>query len=251
MNDHSGPLPVVLVHGIRVSGSMWGPVADVLTTHRPVATPDLPGHGRRRGEPFTLDAAVDAVRDAVGAVGGRALLVGHSLGGGVATLTAARHPGTVAGLVGIGCTFPVRTPVGHPLRLAYRAMAWFFEHRTEQADRLSARAFRRLLPPDVTAATLSGGFSGACVPEVLAAVAVLDGPREIARYPGPVWLVNGGLDQFRVAERAWLAACRDGRLSVWPGLNHISIMGQVTRLATLVDDACAVAEHPSRSLQVS
>lgn len=86
-----------------------------------------------------------------------------------------------------------------------------------------------------------GGFSDEVVPAVTAAVMGVDWPAEVARYRGPVWLVNGGLDQFRGGERRWLAACVDGRLAVWPRLNHISIMGEVDRIATLVSDAAAVA----------
>ncbi|MFV2171777.1 alpha/beta fold hydrolase [Actinomadura sp. LOL_016] len=71
-------LPVVLVHGIRVSGTMWGPVADALADRLRVAAPDLPGHGRRRGERFTMDGAVDAVTEAIDGLGGRALVAGLS-----------------------------------------------------------------------------------------------------------------------------------------------------------------------------
>ena len=78
-------LPVVLVHGLRTSRTMWRAQVEALQRvgHRAVAV-DLPGHGTRIGEPFTLDAAVDTVADAIDEVGGPAVVVGLSLGGYVA-----------------------------------------------------------------------------------------------------------------------------------------------------------------------
>ena len=75
---------VVLVHGIRTSATMWrSQVAYLERRDTPVVAVDLPGHGSRRGEEFTLDGAFEtidaAVRDA--AVRGPVLLVGHSMGG--------------------------------------------------------------------------------------------------------------------------------------------------------------------------
>ncbi|MFD0901722.1 alpha/beta fold hydrolase, partial [Actinomadura sediminis] len=83
---------------------MWGPLAERLRERHRVAAPGLPGHGRRRGERFTMDGAVDAVAETIDALGGRALVAGLSLGGFVGIAAAARHPGRVAGLVAMGCT---------------------------------------------------------------------------------------------------------------------------------------------------
>ncbi len=86
------PLPVVFAHGTRVSGTMWRPVMQSVGAHRPVAASDLPGHGRRRGEPFTIDAAAAAVADTIDQLGGRALVVGLSLGGYVGIADAGLAP---------------------------------------------------------------------------------------------------------------------------------------------------------------
>lgn len=104
MKANTTGLPLVFVHGMRVSGTMWQPVIDTLGTRHPTAAPDLPGHGSRRAEPFTLPGAVAAVTDAIDALGGRALVVGLSLGGYVAVATAGSHPDRVLGLVAMGCT---------------------------------------------------------------------------------------------------------------------------------------------------
>ena len=82
----SGP-PVVLVHGMLNSSSHWRSVALNLAGEHTVIAPDLIGHGDSaapRGD-YSLGAHAASIRDLLAAVGiGRATLVGHSLGGGVA-----------------------------------------------------------------------------------------------------------------------------------------------------------------------
>src|ERR1700690_1595806 len=46
----SGP-PLLLVHGLMVTGEMFEPVIDRLATRHRVIVPDLRGHGRSRGLP--------------------------------------------------------------------------------------------------------------------------------------------------------------------------------------------------------
>ena len=73
---------MVLVHGIRTSATMWREQSEALdaagVAHLAV---DLPGHGARLGERFTLDGALDALDEAVDALPGPVLLCGLSLGG--------------------------------------------------------------------------------------------------------------------------------------------------------------------------
>ncbi|WP_067822702.1 alpha/beta fold hydrolase [Actinomadura kijaniata] len=235
--EHSPSLPVVLVHGTRVSGTMWRPVADLVGGA--VALPDLPGHGRRRGEPFTMDGAVAAVAEAVDGLGGRALVAGLSLGGYVGIAAAARHPERVAGLVAVGCT----TVAAGPTAAVYRTMAGLAARDPERANRLGARAFRRTLPAPAAAAMVAGGLSSEVFPGVVAEVATLDPPALLRAYPGPVWLVNGERDHLRRDERAFLAACRDGRLALVPRRGHISVLAEPTTLAQIIQDARTIAER--------
>jgi pimeloyl-ACP methyl ester carboxylesterase len=236
-------VPVVFLHGLRVSGSMWGPVARRVAAGRAVDVPDMPGHGGRRGEDFGVDAAVDAVTAAIDRVGGRAVLVGVSLGGYLAIATAARHPERVAGVVAMGCTtVPDRSSV-----LAYRALAAFIARGSGRGDRFSERAFRRMLPPDVAAAMVAGGIDGSVVPQVVQALAGFDVLGALRSYPGPVWLVNGEWDHFRRNEGAFLRACRQGRLAVWPRRHHLSCMADTDHLVRTVNDVCAVVDHAAEA----
>jgi pimeloyl-ACP methyl ester carboxylesterase len=91
----------VFLHGLTFDRRMWGPIlAELPAPHRAIAL-DLPGHGgsppyRSRG----LAAAVAAVHAAVEAAGIDApIVVGHSIGGPIATIYASDYP--TAGAVGI------------------------------------------------------------------------------------------------------------------------------------------------------
>ncbi|SRR5581483_3341292 len=81
-----GPATVVLVHGAWHGAWCWERVVERLTAASvPTIAVDLPGHGADDG-PFG-DLHVDAarVRQALGAVAGPVVLVGHSYGGAVIT----------------------------------------------------------------------------------------------------------------------------------------------------------------------
>ncbi|MFE1775156.1 alpha/beta fold hydrolase [Streptomyces sp. NPDC059008] len=236
METNEAGLPVVLVHGMRVSGTMWQPVVRAIGTRHPVAAPDLPGHGARRGEKFTLPGAVAAVAEAVDRLGGRALVAGLSLGGYVAMATAAGHPDRVAGLMAMGCTALPRGPFGAVYRGVARAAARY----PEEANRLSVFAFRHALPNPLGRAMAAGGLSCEAVPDIVAAVRELDPLATLSAYPGPVWLLNGERDHFRRDERRFLRACRDGRLIVRPGCGHLTLLADATAVARQAMDAAAV-----------
>lgn len=98
-----GGLPVLLVHSLAGKSAHWsGQLEHVRPTSRAVAL-DLRGHGR--SEPpkngdysmagMTRD--IEAVVDTLGI--GKFVLVGHSMGGGVALVYAGAHPDRVAGLL--------------------------------------------------------------------------------------------------------------------------------------------------------
>src|SRR5690606_32386229 len=96
---------VVLVHGTRTSSAICAGQVEALSHagHRGI-TLDLPGHGDRAGERFTLRGAMRAIDDAVTGCPEPPVLVGLSLGGYLALAYAARHHGAVAGVVLSGCS---------------------------------------------------------------------------------------------------------------------------------------------------
>ena len=88
-----GRPPVVLLHGLTFDRGMWAPLVDALGDRRVVAL-DLPGHGGSpRRDSYALREVADVLHEAVTAAGlGRPVLVGHSIGGVLATVYAANHP---------------------------------------------------------------------------------------------------------------------------------------------------------------
>jgi pimeloyl-ACP methyl ester carboxylesterase len=98
----AGPRPaILLLHGSGVSARSWTFQLQNLGHALRVLAVDLPGHGE--SDPIgamTLDGYADAARSLLDALGtGPVLAAGHSLGGAVAQLLAARHPQMVRGLV--------------------------------------------------------------------------------------------------------------------------------------------------------
>jgi pimeloyl-ACP methyl ester carboxylesterase len=100
---------VVLVHGFTGSKENWLPLMREMAGEHRLIAPDLPGWGeteRKTAADYGASAQVEhlarflrALPAIVGREGPPALLVGHSMGGQIAGLLAARHPELVSRLV--------------------------------------------------------------------------------------------------------------------------------------------------------
>jgi pimeloyl-ACP methyl ester carboxylesterase len=209
---------LVFLHGTRLTRSMWGPQVTGLADRYRVVTVDLPGHGVLADTHFRIPRAVAVARSVIEQTGGRAIVVGQSLGGYVAIELAAAHPGHVAGLVLCNATAEPRSVA----RRAPRAVGTYL------VDRVGERYLGRGAPvppggpatgpaPRATNGWLfKGGYRAA-----VTALRTSFLPR-LAAYPGPTLLVNGADDPlFRRGEGVFLAACRDGRLHVIEGAGHL------------------------------
>lgn len=215
-------VPVVLVHGSRTSATMWRRQLEGLRRAGVLAVaPDLPGHGSRRGEAFTLDGAVTAVRDATDALGGRALVAGLSLGGYVAIEHRARHPEQSAGLVAAACC----TVSSSSLRPAWLSLARWIEGWPDQGARLNDTFARLALDAEGARDLGAGGFALTAMTQVLRELGPTRTLDALAAARSPVWFVNGRYDHFRAQERAFVAAARAGgaaaRLVVVPHARHL------------------------------
>jgi pimeloyl-ACP methyl ester carboxylesterase len=99
---HASEAPVVvMIHGFTGSKENWYPLAERLQGRYRLRIPDLPGWGqsqRREGQHYGFVAQADRVAAFIGLVspGEPVVLLGHSMGGGIAALVAARYPERVA-----------------------------------------------------------------------------------------------------------------------------------------------------------
>jgi abhydrolase domain-containing protein 6 len=97
----SGDPAIVFVHGYTGSKENFLALMPLLRGHALLA-PDLPGWGeseRRSGEDYGYAAQAERVAAWLRTLGRKVVLVGHSMGGGIAALVAARHPELIEKLV--------------------------------------------------------------------------------------------------------------------------------------------------------
>lgn len=231
------PIPLVLVHGIRLSSACWRQ-QERLLAHREIVCPDLPGHGSRRGEEFLTSTAVDTVSAAIDQLGGSAVVVGHSLGGYVAIATAARHPNKVAGLVGFGCTLEPNAVLLGQFQLAYRGLSALPDH----GDRLSASLLMRMLPSEVADPVITAGFATEVIPSVITAAKRVTPISDLRRYSGPTRLVTGSWDHFRLGQRRFVSASARGSGQLIRGAGHYLPFTHGLLASRIIDGAALDAD---------
>lgn len=229
---------VVLVHGLRTSATMWRRQAELLRERGfEVLAVDLPGHGARMSERFTLDGAVDTIAGAVDAAAHPVFLCGFSLGGYTAIqYLGSGRPGTgrVSGLLAASCgTRPYRVALE-----AWRAAARVIHSFPDRGLALNNWAVRLAVrDPRLADDVVRGGVALEVMDDALRELRALDPVGSLRRIRQPVWLVNGTLDHFRLEERRYAAAAPDARLAHVPGATHMVSLTRPDRFEEILLDA--------------
>lgn len=110
-------VPVLFVHGQPGLGSDFQPVKELLGTGFDVLSPDRPGYGSSLTPAASMRENVEILAALTEArFDGPVIVVGHSFGGGIAVLLAARRPDLVAGLV-LAASVAFREELGNLDRL--------------------------------------------------------------------------------------------------------------------------------------
>lgn len=156
--DVAGPTPIVLLHGASGNArDMMTALGDKVGVLRHVFAFDRPGHGWSDRPGGRSDAAPQRqaalIREALAAMGvTRAVFVGHSWSGALATRFALDHPSLVAGLV-------LLAPVTHPWP---GGVTWYY---TPASHPLVAPVFAHAISAPVGALHLSGSITGVFAPD--------------------------------------------------------------------------------------
>ncbi|GAA1894417.1 alpha/beta fold hydrolase [Lapillicoccus jejuensis] len=236
MTDPSAGRPrprVVLVHGSRLSHTQWSPQVRLLEdADLDLVLPDLPGHGARVAEPFTLRRAVGAIAEAVerGDPAAPVVLVGHSLGGYAAMAYAAAFPRRLDGLLLLGSA---AVPVG-PGAAAYRLVARVTDAvGARRMTRVNDRVLRRLYG-DVVEEAIAGGYYFTVTGDAWLEVMARCRPHQLREVTCPVVVAGGRWDQLGVDAHRFARAARDGRVVRIPGAGHAVGFDQPQALADLV-----------------
>jgi pimeloyl-ACP methyl ester carboxylesterase len=210
--------PLVLLHGLTFDRTSWHPVLAELATLDPgrqVLALDLPGHGGSPPWPdYDLEPIADAVHRAVADAGLSApVLAGHSAGGVIATIYAARYP--AAGVVNVDQPLQVE-PFARLVRLSQGTQDLLQSARYARQD-LVTGYWREVLdePPGELARKTADGLA-----------AVRD-----AKVP---YLFVAGHDQGR-EYLSWLTeALPQAEVTVWPGSGHFPHLAQPGRFGELL-----------------
>jgi pimeloyl-ACP methyl ester carboxylesterase len=230
------PVGVVFVHGVRTSRAIWErQVTHVRAAGHAAVAVDLPGHGERGGEQFTLARAFEILDDAVASFPADVpvVVVGMSLGGYTTLAYAATHPERLAGVVACACS---ANPRGKPVAL-FRETAALVDAAGASARRALGRVrgllrAGRSVPGGARASALltgPGSFADPELPGRPAWQVVTDMLHELAGRSSlddlrtakvPVWLINGQRDHLRLDEKRYLDAAPDTALVVVPRAGH-------------------------------
>lgn len=257
----AGP-PLVLLHGLLDCSQGWERLAR--STRRRCVAIDLPGFGSsdpaRRAR---ICAYAEDVEEALGALGlHEFVLVGHSLGGAVATALAERLGKRVLSLVllapagfgrihlaeaisipGVRNVAAIALPfaLSNPLVLAAAYTGVVSARRLPDpalVERVTRRAFDSVRGArDGTQAVVAAGLSRGAF------------HRRRVRYDGPVSVVWGERD--RLVPRGHCAgvsaALPQAKLELWPGMGHHPQHERPGQLSEFVERSCrAVAETRPR-----
>ncbi|MES2959068.1 MAG: alpha/beta hydrolase [Pseudomonadota bacterium] len=238
----SASAPVlILLHGAGLNGHMWDAVRRHLDPRWRVIALDLPNHGSRRDEVFTLYAAVATVAEAARSVApAPVLLVGDSLGGYTAMAAASALPREqLRGLVlagssgqrGIGQVF------GYLQGLVFtRILSLRFSESEFAARALPIFGVSEADRPAITAA----GVNTSAVPTAVRGLLFFDFRSALAAVEQPVLIVNGDLDRGAIeGEAALVAAARQATTYRFENTGHGVSMRRSAEFAAVVNDFAA------------
>ena len=239
----TGLPPVIVAHGLFGQGRNLGAVSRVLAETRHVVACDMRNHGESFwDEDHSYDALAADLAAVIGAEGGRADVVGHSMGGKAAMWLALNHPDLVRRLVVLDIA-PVA--YGHSQTDLIDAMeATDFSACRGRSDADAALA-SRIDDAGVRAFLLQSLDLKAAPPRWRMNLGALrDQMDQLVGFPdahgrrfdGPVLALAGGASDYVTdsGAAAFRALFPNGRIETIPGLGHWLHAERPAEIATRV-----------------
>lgn len=244
-------VPVVLIHGFTADGQSWSALEKALGSSRPVIRIDLPGHGKsplRRIESFAKLARmlVETFDEATRGFD-RVHLIGHSLGGALATAIADIRGRRIAGLTliapaGLGPEIDAAALNGIVRASRSESLLPWLRRLTATPDAIGedyARAAMKVrMDPALRAC--QADMSAALFPD---GVQAFDLRAAMARLECPTTILWGRQDHI-VPHRHALALDGDFGIYFLAGAGHIPHIECPERVAKIVARQLAGAEAP-------
>jgi len=263
MNTTAGALtpasrPVlILIHGATMNSHMWDPLRRHLPSGLRVLAPDLPGHGTRRDERFTLEGAVATVVEAARSVGDApVVLAGDSLGGYTALASARALPESrLRGLVLSGCTANLEglATLSHflPKSALFSALLAVFGER-RLVNGMQGKVRKMLAEAGVQSEDadqlLAAGLSVKVFPEAVQALRGVDFRGQLAALQLPVALVNGNEDSVMLRQEAsFLAVAKQATRHRFECGHGVSLLKSAELAALVTRFVAAVTEVADES----
>jgi pimeloyl-ACP methyl ester carboxylesterase len=250
-------LTLILIHGATCNSRMWDAVRRNLDRRFRVVALELPGHGARRNEKFTLHGAVATVVEAARAVmPSPVVLIGDSLGGYTAMASASSLPrDQLEGLVLGGCSANVMGWAAVPFLVqaaTFKVLIALFGEPRLIRQNLPMLVKLGMGEPDVQA-IVDAGMSLGVFEQVVHALRGIDFRQMLAGIERPVLIVNGSRDKPMLRQEAgFLAAGRQvsGRRI---DCEHGVSMLRSAEFAGLVNDfaSLAVARRDEAATQLA
>ncbi len=225
---------LILLHGTRMNAGQWAGYERALGDLVEVLAPDLPGHGLRADESFSLAQAVTDVERLVADAGERAVILGgHSLGGYAALCYAERYPDRLAGLALMGSAAEPEGLGADLYRLLGRCWEGLGPAGMAQLDDVY---FGRVADPEIWAAIQARGGQFQQIRMAWDDVIEHCSARQLSAVRCPVLVLGGGLDQLHIHAQRFADAAPDAevvtgawRSHLWPMTHPVEVAAELRR----------------------
>jgi 2-succinyl-6-hydroxy-2,4-cyclohexadiene-1-carboxylate synthase len=227
----SGSPRIVALHGFTLHGGSFAPLAAVVG--ETMLAPDLPGHGRTRVEPVTLDTAVNAIAELLDQLEAPPILLGYSQGGRIALRVAIDRPDLIGALVLVSTSPGLSGSERTRRRIADEALASRIErigakrfidewlaNPVTSTDRVpdAARQADRTMRLENDASGLAAALRG------MGQATLADMRDQLAALTMPVRFLAGHRDLKYLALAQEMAGLSHGKAVTVPGAGHNVIL---------------------------